>query len=513
MLFGSNEFLLVFLPGVLLGFFILKNRAGPVAARVWLTASSILFYGLTDWRFVPLLLASVAWNFAIGTALARASATPDRRHGLLVLGIGVDLAVLGYFKYAGFLAANIQALTGSGLDIPAVALPVGISFYTFTQIAYLADAASGKAREYDLPRYLLFVTFFPHLIAGPIIHHKEMMPQFAPEAMRRRIAEFLPLALTLFAIGLSKKVILADSFAAFATPVFDAAAHGLDIDLIEGWTAALAYSFQLYFDFSGYSDMALGLALMFGIRLPVNFFSPYKSESIVEFWRRWHMTLSRFLRDYLYFPLGGNRKGPARRYLNVMIVMVLGGLWHGAGWTFALWGALHGVYLMVNHAWNGLVERGLAVRLGAGAASALTFAVVVIAWVLFRAENLTAAATVYRGMFGFNGMRVAHDLVGLFGIDDTITVFGFPVAPLYFNQDRQWQGVLMCLLGMAIVWRLPNSMEIAGFEPWPQTPRPLRTRLAFAPTRSFALATGFALFAALSAINSGAVSEFIYFRF
>jgi alginate O-acetyltransferase complex protein AlgI len=511
MLFGSNEFLLLFLPAVLIGFFVLKDRGGPLAAQLWLTLSSIVFYGLTDWRFVPLLLASIAWNFAIGRKLSLTGTPPGLRRLLLLLGIGIDLLALAYFKYAGFLLANVSALTGWTPPIAGAGLPVGISFYTFTQIAYLADAAKGEAKEYELSRYGLFVTFFPHLIAGPIIHHKEMMPQFTAENLKRRVFECMPLALTLFAIGLTKKVILADTFAVFASPLFDAAARGLDLDLIDAWTAALAYTFQLYFDFSGYSDMALGLALMFGIRLPVNFLSPYKAASIIEFWRRWHMTLSRFLRDYLYFPLGGNRKGPVRRYMNLMVVMTLGGLWHGAGWTFALWGAVHGVFLMINHLWRALAEKGIAFRIAPRAALALTFVSVAFAWVLFRAEDLGAALSLYRGMFGMNGVRIAHDLVGIFGIDDTVSVFGFEISPLYFDQDRQWQGALMCILGMAIVWGFPNSMEIAGFVPPAEAPA--RIPIRFAQARSFALATGLALFLCVSAINSGAVSEFIYFRF
>jgi hypothetical protein len=250
---------------------------------------------------------------------------------------------------------------------------------------------------------------------------------------------------------------------------------------------------------------------MFGIRLPVNFLSPYKSRNIAEFWRRWHMTLSRFLRDYLYVPLGGNRKGLPRRYLNLMIVMTLGGLWHGAGWTFVLWGALHGVYLMIHHGYRMLTERGLAIRFGKRSASALTFIAVVAAWVLFRADSIASALSIYRGMLGANGIRIAHDLTGVFGIHDTIRIFGFEIAPLYFNQDRQWQTLLMCIAGLGIVWGLPNSMEISGFAPLP-APSSAR-KLVFAPRRSFAWATGLVLFLCFSAINSGAVSEFIYFRF
>jgi D-alanyl-lipoteichoic acid acyltransferase DltB (MBOAT superfamily) len=407
----------------------------------------------------------------------------------------------------------VEAATGWHLGFGGIELPVGISFYTFTQIAFLVDAARGQAREYDLPRYALFVTFFPHLIAGPIIHHKEMMPQFAGPELKRDKTAYLPLALTLFVIGLTKKVLLADNFASFASPIFEAALHGSPPDLIASWTGALAYAFQIYFDFSGYSDMALGLALLFGIRLPVNFFSPYKAVSIIDFWRRWHMTLSRFLRDYLYFPLGGNRKGPVRRYANLMIVMVLGGLWHGAGWTFMLWGALHGFYLMVNHFWRFLTQKGMAPGLSPRMAGVLTFIAVTFAWIPFRSENMEGAAALYRGMLGLNGASVAYDLLKLFNVHDTVHILGFALSPLSFDQDQQWQGLLMCILGGVLVWGFPNSMEIAGFEPWPSSAQPAPMRLRFAPTRRFALATAFGLFLAVSAINAGAVSEFIYFKF
>jgi alginate O-acetyltransferase complex protein AlgI len=515
MLFNSNEFLFVFLPIVLAGFSVLKNTAGPLPAQIWLTLSSIVFYGISNPQFVPLLLASITINFLVGRVLGQRSARGSTSGPLLAFGVSVNLLALGYFKYANFIAENIASLTGVSLPRSGVGLPVGISFYTFTQIAFLIDAARGQAREYDLPHYGLFVTFFPHLIAGPIIHHKEMMPQFAPDELRKRKFDSMPLALTLFAIGLAKKVLLADSFALYASPIFEGALNGTEPDLIAAWSGALCYAFQLYFDFSGYSDMALGLALMFGIRLPVNFFSPYKAESIIDFWRRWHMTLSRFLRDYLYFPLGGNRKGRSRRYLNLLITMVLGGLWHGASWTFALWGALHGVYLMINHFWQHLAERKMAFHLSPWSARLVTFIGVVFAWILFRSENLTAAGAMYRGMLGMNGVAIAHDLVGLFAMNAPVRIFGLEISPLYFNQDTQWQAALMCILGFVIVWGFPNSMQIAGMEPWaePAALARWRARLAFKRSARFALATGFALFLCVCGINAGAISEFIYFRF
>ena len=286
-----------------------------------------------------------------------------------------------------------------------IVLPLGISFFTFQKIALITDAYLGKVERLNALDYMLFVMFFPQLIAGPIVHHSEVMPQFAA----RRCVEMsdVALGLTIFVGGLAKKVLFADGAAQFATPVFDAAAAGTAPTFFQAWLGALAYTVQLYFDFSGYSDMAIGAALLFGIRLPINFASPYKATSIIDFWRRWHMTLSRFLRDYLYVPLGGNRRGPARRYMNLGITMVLGGLWHGAGWTFVLWGAMHAGYLGVNHAWRALARRrAFAHRmtpLGNLAGGGMTFLAVVAAWVVFRAADVPTAGLLLRAMAGFGG--------------------------------------------------------------------------------------------------------------
>jgi D-alanyl-lipoteichoic acid acyltransferase DltB (MBOAT superfamily) len=263
---------------------------------------------------------------------------------LLASAIAVNLILLGYFKYANFFADNLNHFAGTALPIGQVILPLGISFFTFTQIAFLVDTYQGKVKEFNFVHYTLFVTYFPHLIAGPVLHHKEMMPQFAKRNVCHLNWDNVAVGLSIFVLGLAKKVLIADSLAEFATPIFSAVAAGGQPMLFEAWIGALAYTLQLYFDFSAYSDMAIGISLMFNVRLPMNFNSPYKATSIIDFWRRWHMTLSRFLRDYLYIPLGGSRNGKAQRYLNLMITMLLGGLWHGAGWTFVIWGGLHGFY-------------------------------------------------------------------------------------------------------------------------------------------------------------------------
>src|SRR5215475_3056143 len=352
MLFNSAQFIFVFLPIVLSVFFLLGRLREQMLAVMWLVAASLVFYGFDDpYRLLPLILGSIAFNFFVGRMLLR-----SQNRALLAIGIGGDLLLLGYFKYAGFLVETLNAVTGIALPKPNIDLPIGISFFTFTQIAFLVDAYRGEAREYEPFHYTLFVSFFPHLIAGPIYHHKEIMPQFhLQENFRFGISNF-GLGLTWFALGLAKKILFADVVAQYATPIFNAAAAGQAVGLVDSWIGACGFGLQLYYDFSGYSDMAIGLALMIGVRLPLNFDSPYKALSLIDFWRRWHMTLSRFLRDYLYIPLGGNRKGPRRRYINLLVTMLLGGLWHGAAWTFVIWGAIHGFGLVVNHAWNKVAE-------------------------------------------------------------------------------------------------------------------------------------------------------------
>src|SRR6202022_328052 len=322
MLFNSYPFIFIFLPIVLIGYFLL-GRFSHLAPVIWLALASMVFSSASNWQFVPLLLASVAFNYAIGSLLILKRLHPVPRFAVLTVGGSGDLLVLGYFKYAGFVAVNLNALFSTGLAVD-ILLPVGISFYTFTQIAFLVDAYRGKIARYALPHYALFVTYFPHLIAGPILHHKDMIPQFEREESKRPDPHLILCGLIIFAVGLFKKTGLADGLQPLVSLAFGPNAPTFD----QAWIGALAYTFQLYFDFSGYSDMAIGISLMFGIFLPLNFNSPYKAQNIIDFWRRWHMTLSQFLRDYLYIPLGGNRHGSVLRYVNLMITMLLGGLWH-----------------------------------------------------------------------------------------------------------------------------------------------------------------------------------------
>ena len=352
MLFNSFVFIFAFLPAVLIGFHLLARKGRYDEALAWLVLASLFFYGWWKPPYLALLIGSVCFNYCLGAALERRHSKP-----VLIAGIIGNLGSIGYFKYYNFFVGNLSGIWGVDWQFEEIILPLGISFFTFQQITFLVDAYRGSAKSCGFLRYCLFVTFFPQLVAGPIVHHKEILPQFAEGRALKITAYNLYVGITLFVIGLFKKVVLADNIAPYADGVFRAAEDGVALTFFESWAGSLAYTFQLYFDFSGYSDMAIGLGRMFGFGLPINFFSPYKARNIIEFWRRWHITLSRFLREYLYIPLGGNRKGHYRHYANLMITMFLGGLWHGAGWTFIIWGGLHGLFLCINHSWLQLTKK------------------------------------------------------------------------------------------------------------------------------------------------------------
>lgn len=418
MIFSSWQFILLFLPISFFVYFWLNHRRLTIAGKVWLVAASLFFYAYWDIQYLPLILGSIFMNFAIGTGLAQAHrAVQDNRKEhhkinrkvVLTTGIAANLILLGYFKYTDFLLSNVNTLFGTDYPLPHILLPLAISFFTFTQIVYLVDSYRGETAEYDLLNYSLFVTFFPHLIAGPIVHHRQIMPQFSSRwTLSRRYSNVLK-GLFIFSIGLFKKVVIADSFAVWANAGFDGH-HALDF--YSAWATSLSYTFQLYFDFSGYCDMAIGASLLFNIWLPINFNSPYKALDIQDFWRRWHITLSSFLRDYLYIPLGGNRSGEFRTYINLFATFVLGGLWHGATWMFVIWGALHGAALVVHRFW-----KQLRCPMPPALAWVVTFMFVNITWVFFRAKTLDDAMRVLSGMVDFKsaagqqvGSLATHEL-------------------------------------------------------------------------------------------------------
>ena len=464
MLFNSYGFIFLFLPVALLGFFRLGRISHSYAAG-WLALASLVFYGYWNIAYVGLLLFSIVFNYSLGTWIAKASVahSPIRQKHLLVLAVASNLALLAYYKYANFFVSNINPLLGTDWNLGNIILPLGISFFTFTQIAFLVDTYQGKVKEYNFTHYVLFVTYFPHLIAGPVLHHKEMMPQFLKPGSYQIHWQNIAVGLTIFIFGLAKKVLIADHLNEFATPIFNAVGAGGHPMLIEAWIGALAYTLQLYFDFSGYSDMAIGLSLMFNVRLPMNFNSPYKAANIIEFWRRWHMTLSRFLRDYLYIPLGGNRNSKFSRYKNLMITMLLGGLWHGAGWTFIIWGGLHGIYLVINHGWIALKQR-LSWTGKTFAATTITFIAVVIGWVFFRAADLATAVDMLRGMAGLNGVSIKYANTEW---AYTMKSYGVHLSGLTPLTDLNTGNALSAIaLGMFIVFKMPNLPQImANHEP------------------------------------------------
>ncbi len=517
MIFNSYVFIFAFLPIVIFVFYGLGKYSHHLAT-FWLAVASLFFYGWWDVRFVALLLGSIAINYGAGYMIGHSlSQKRSRAKLLLIVSIAANLGLLGYYKYANFFIDNLNYLTGTSIEMAKVFLPLGISFFTFTQIAFLVDTYQGKVKEYNFVHYTLFVTYFPHLIAGPVLHHKEMMPQFAKRETCQVNWEHIAVGLSIFILGLAKKVLLADNFGDSATPIFNAVTAGGHPMLFEAWFGALSYTFQLYFDFSAYSDMAIGLSLMFNVRLPINFNSPYKSLSIIEFWRRWHITLSRFLRDYLYIPLGGSQKGKIRRYANLMITMLLGGLWHGAGWTYVVWGGLHGLYLVINHAWRGLKARfgwqdgGKFSRFGAGF---LTFLAVVVGWVFFRADNFSVAINMLSGMSGMNGWSISKHSEGTeFGL--LMKDFGAQFLGTLTLADLGSSKIIkMLLLGLFIVFTMPNIQQImANYSPALNTEAVLKkpTRLAWQPSLMYAVII--VLLAYFVLINLHKQSTFLYFQF
>ena len=398
MLFNSYEFIFLFLPVTVVGFFLVSKRSHTLGT-LWLVLASLFFYGWWDVRYVPLLCASIGFNYLVGGRIERlanghaiapgehvAKDAPNAaaRKGWLAFGIIVNVLLLGYFKYMDFFLGTVNALAGTDwFDLPHIVLPLGISFFTFTQTAYLVDAYRGQAKNTSFLTYCEFVTIFPHLIAGPIINHREMIPQFIAGRTFHVNWDNMARGLTIFTLGLFKKVVIADRLAPWVNDIF---ARADALTFLEAWIGALGYTLQLYFDFSGYSEMAIGLGLMINLKLPMNFNSPYQSLSVIDFWKRWHMTLGLWVKNYLYIPMGGGRCGVAKKMRNLFFSMLIIGLWHGAGWTFVFWGGLHGVMLMINHLW-----RRTKIELPKLLCWAMTFLGVVVCWVFFRAENFHAA--------------------------------------------------------------------------------------------------------------------------
>lgn len=475
MLFNSYSFIFVFLPIALAIFFILGRYGLKKAALASVSISSLVFYSYWDIRYLPLLLFSISFNFLMGKRIEN-----NRTRGAITFAIAGDLALLGFFKYTNFFVDSVNGAFGGAIHVPEIILPLGISFFTFTQIAYLVDTYRGETKGYSFIEYSLFVSIFPHLIAGPILYHKSIVPQFSEERIFRFSSESFARGLCLFSMGLFKKVIIADNLAPLAAFAFN---NPEQATFIDAWQGALAYTLQLYFDFSAYSEMAVALGLMMNIHLPVNFNSPYRSKSIIEFWRRWHITLSDFLKYYLYIPLGGNRHGQFNKMRNLFLTMLLGGLWHGAGWTFVFWGALHGFYLVVNHTW-----RKYQFKFPAFLSWALTFFCVLFAWVFFRADSMTSAIAMLKAMAGCNGILLPAELEK--------HVPGFIASSFKFGVLRYGINGIFLIGFVSALCLLPN---------------PIHAMKRFKPNFVWAIITVFAFVSSMMCLSS--ISEFLYFQF
>lgn len=489
MLFNSYEFIFFFLPITFGIYFWLNKKRLTQASKAWMVFTSLFFYSWWNIIYLPLILGSILFNFTVGSAISRANTSSSKkallRKTLLVFGIVANILLLGYFKYMDFFIANTNLLIGTQRDLLHIILPLGISFFTFTQIAYLVDAYRDEVKEMHYLNYTLFVTFFPHLLAGPILHHKEMMPQF--DTIKNKVINYknISAGIFLFSIGLFKKVVIADTFAQWANAGFETTQA---LNLFEAWATSLSYTFQLYFDFSGYTDMALAVALLFNIKLPINFNSPYKAINIQDFWRRWHITLSRFLRDYIYIPLGGNRKGEFNTYVNLFTVFLIGGLWHGASWMFIAWGALHGIAIVLHRAWQKMGQ-----NMNTVLAWFITFNFINITWIFFRAKDWTQANNIIQGMMGGNGIMLPEKYAKYMGsVQESILQFG----TVYEHINGKSQTTTYIILGFIMVLVLKNSMQLVE---------------EFKPNRLNLLFT-LALFLTGVSMMSR-VSEFLYFNF
>ncbi|MFG0329576.1 MAG: MBOAT family O-acyltransferase [Phycisphaerales bacterium] len=495
MLFNSYEFIFLFLPVVVLGYYAIGRYGTPRLARLWLLAASLVFYGWWNYRYLTLLASSVVINFQVGRTLERQHREGRPSWLLTALAVLFNLGLLGYYKYANFFVDSFNVVFDGAFTLHQIILPLAISFFTFQQIGFVVDAYRGETFERDFLDYALFITSFWQLIAGPIVHHRQVMPQFRRAETYRFHPKQFSIGLTVFTIGLFKKLVIADSLAPYVNSVYGMPGGGFEPTFLEGWIGAFCYTAQIYFDFSGYSDMAIGLGRLFNIRVPTNFNSPYKSVSIIQFWRRWHITLSLFLREYCYYPLGGNRHGRLRKYRNLMVTMVLAGWWHGAGWTFIIFGVIHGFMLITNHSWReiqGKTKYTGHTGLAPLCASVLfTFVLVAITLVLFRAPTVADAMALYEAMFGLNGWSLTSSV----GVE-------WPLA--YFA------------LAMSIAWFLPNTNQLMGILGPGETREDeiqfgLTRVLRWKPSPLWALLVGIMFVIAL--VNLPKASEFLYFQF
>lgn len=543
MLFNSYEFLFAFLPVTLAGFFALGTVSRMWALR-WIIFVSLLFYAL--WRPLNVLIIapSIFINFALARTLLRLS-EDEKRHRtsrlVLLLGIAFNIAFLGYFKYIDFGRSTINDIFGTNLVLTHVILPLGISFITFQKIAFLVDVYAKRVKPFTLQDYGLFVLFFPQLIAGPIVHYREMMPQFHSASCRFNKENFA-VGLTLLSFGLFKKVVLADHIATVVTPIYNQAASGSEISLLLAWAAAVGFTLQIYFDFSGYTDMALGLARFFGIRLPQNFYSPLKASSIIDFWLRWHITLTRFLTAYIYNPLtlwstrrrqvkgrpglaGSNTTIGAFAYLLVfpmLLTMFVSGLWHGAAYGFIVWGLLHGVYLTINHAWRLIrpklwPDRRSYESFMKPVGLLLTFTSVAVAMVFFRAPTLTSAIDIMKGLIGQNGITLPQAIYDHLGSGWLHRIGVASVEAELWSSHEFARMIIWIFAALLIALVCPNTLQIlARYEPAlgvKPPPTTITGRRIIEWNPSLLWATGMSMVTAIGIFFLGGEGEFLYWQF
>jgi len=496
LLFNSYEFIFAFLPITFYIYFYLNSRRFTEASKFFLVFSSLLFYSWWNISYLPIILLSMLFNYTIGKYLNKREKkfyTISNKH-LLTFGIVSNITLLGYFKYTDFLIDNLNywVLTEQMPNLN-LALPLAISFFTFQQISYLVDSYRQETKEYNFLNYSLFVTFFPQLIAGPIVHHKEMMPQFSKKKNKVKNYKNIMIGLFIFSIGLFKKVVIADTFSVWATVGFDSATT---LNLFEAWITSLSYTFQLYFDFSGYTDMAIGLALLFNIKLPINFNSPYKALDIQDFWRRWHITLSRFLKEYIYIPLGGNREGEFKTYTNLIATFIIGGIWHGAGWTFIFWGFLHGLALVIHRGWS-----KIGFKLWSLVAWFITFNFLNISWIFFRAKEWNDAIKILSSMFSLNNIVLPEKLESKLSFLNSydITFGGWLV-----NIGGSASTVIILILTSILTFIFQNSIQIVKYNNFNSN---------YSLTTIQAVYFGFLFTLSILYIYASNHTEFIYFNF
>ena len=523
MLFNSLEFLFLFLPVTLISYYFLINKIENDTKINFLIFVSLIFYGWWNFKYLFLIIFSIMVNYLCGLLIINSQKRYFLKKFSLIMGVFVNLSILVYFKYSNFFIENINELFGLNFILYSIILPLGISFFTFQQISFLMDLFRNEKLYIKMNYYFLFVTFFPQLIAGPIVNYREMVDQYDPSKNKlNNIWSNLSIGITLITIGLFKKVIIADKLAFWSDKAFVYSANEGTLTFLESWLNVLCFSFQIYFDFSAYSDIALGLALLFGFKLPINFFSPYKATNIIEFWRLWHITLSRFLKNYLYIPLGGNKFGKVRQFVNLFVVMAIGGFWHGASWTFILWGIMHGIFLSINHYLNYAYTK-LKInfirenKIYFWISRILTFFLVSFAWVLFRSDDLNSAKNMYLSLFGFNGFSLPTHYEFLLGsFSNYLKYFG-----VTFENMTNYGGgmqVLWVLGGFFWVWFLPNSIEfMQKFDFFIKSNNfkfsSNKNYLYWVPNKVYNFIFSTTLIIIIIKIFQGQEGEFIYFQF